>query len=78
MELEHVFASTNRQPDSVFWIRPSYFVTCATKTLILHQVDHKNFHKIRDLKNVHKTDITRIGKIYNIKNNKKRYFNKFS
>ena len=61
MNLEHVFSSTNRQPGSVYWVKDQpYFLTCSTRSIILHQIDHKHHHKTILVKNDHKTDITRI------------------
>ena len=62
MKLEHVFASTNRQPNSVYWIKEQpFFVTCATRSLILHEIDHTHHHKIVAVRNVHLHDINRIA-----------------
>ena len=40
--MEHIFSSTNRQAQALYWI-PSqpFLVSCATSSILLNKIDHK-------------------------------------
>ena len=54
MELEQVFAATNRQPKSTVWIeQESAVVTSSTSSLLLHQINSSNKNICKIVRNDH-------------------------
>ena len=61
MKLEHVFAATNRQPDSTYWIPESgLLLSSARSTLIVHRLCPLRQSRIQSF-NRHSSDINRIS-----------------
>ena len=61
MKLEHVFAATNRQPDSTYWVPESdLLLASARSTLIVHRLCPHRQSRIQSF-NRHSSDINRIS-----------------
>ena len=62
MEVEHIFASTNRQPKSCYWIQSeSCIVISATKSVIAYYIDTKHTNKTIGCATEHEFNITSMA-----------------